>query len=299
MTQQPDEAEAMSVEKTLLRLGRPKVGDGAIPEKNGDPVMPQNLEQCPFCDGAINQHWRTVDVWKCSQCGLLFRNPMPYQDELAKLYEKGWSQAYQHRSETGGTDLYLARVYARKLAGLLHRKNFSGLKILDFGAGRGAMLTALAELGADVCGVEPFGYQFLKERGFTTFRTLDEVPKGLTFDGITMIEVIEHLPAPWNEIRRFSEILKDSQWTYIATPNACGLNARVSRSSWREVLKPGHLIFFTPRSLETILTNCGMARYRRLPWFIHYSKNPIRILLHYILQALYLDGELRYLAWKS
>jgi len=258
-----------------------------------------NLLQCSFCCGTVRPYWRDVKVWKCSSCGLLLRHPLPSEQDLAKLYQKSWSDPYKHRSETGGQDLDLARTYAGRLASSLGLKDFSGLKILDFGAGRGAMLTALAELGADVYAIEPFGYQFLASKGFSTFRTLDEIPEGVIFDGIVTIDVIEHLYAPWNELRRFSEILKDSGWVYIATPNACGLNAKIFRSGWQEVLKPGHLIFFTPCSLEAVLTYCGMTRSRRLRWFIKYSDNPIRALLHYFLQALYLGGELNYLAWKS
>ncbi len=258
-----------------------------------------NSSQCSFCHGTMRLYWREVNVWKCSSCGLLSRHPLPSEKDLAKLYQKSWSDPYEHTSETGGKDLDLARNYARRLASSVGFKDFSGLKILDFGAGRGAMLTALEELGADVYAVEPFGYQFLESRGFVTFRTLDEIPEGVVFDGIVAIDVMEHLYAPWNELRRFSQILKDSGWVYIATPNACGLNAKIFRSGWQEVLKPGHLIFFTPRSLQAVLTRCGMRRSRRLRWFIKYNDNPVRTLLHYFLQTLGLGGELSYLAWKS
>src|SRR5205823_4085133 len=150
------------------------------------------------------------------------RHPLPSEKDLAKIYQKSWLDPYEYRSETGGTDLDLARTYVRRLANSLGFKDFSGLKILDFGAGRGAMLTALKELGADVCAIEPFGYQFLENKGFITFRTLDEIPVGIIFDGIVAIDVIEHLYAPWNELRRFLEILKDSGWVYISTVNAGG-----------------------------------------------------------------------------
>ena len=52
-----------------------------------------------------------------------------------------------------------SRIYARKLAETLGRKDFAGLKLCDFGAGRGSMATALIELNADVYAIEPFGYE--------------------------------------------------------------------------------------------------------------------------------------------
>lgn len=224
---------------------------------------------------------------------------MPYETDLTTLYKESWSDPDSHKSETGGTDLDLARVYARKLATSLNLRDFKGLKILDFGAGKGTMLTALFELGAEVYGVEPFGYEQLKKKGLKIFQTLDEVPKGLFFDGIVTVQVIEHLIAPWNIMKRFIEILKESGWLYISTLNMNGLNAQLSRSRWREIRKAGHLIFFTSDNLENILSKIGFIRYKRLRWFMKYRNNPFLRVINFLLQLCLLDGELRYLAWKS
>jgi len=161
------------------------------------------------------------------------------------------------------------------------------------------MLTALSELGAEVYGVDPFGYEYLKERGFKVYRTLKDLPTELAFDGIITIQVMEHLPAPWVEIEQFHRLLADDGWLYVCTLNARGLNALISRSKWREVEKVGHILFFTPNSVEDILRKCRFTHFKRLRWLIGYSRNPIRRFAQYMLQILHLDGELRYLAWKS
>ena len=87
---------------------------------------------------------------------------MPTQEELDALYAKSWQNPERFRSETGGTELGLARIYAKLLAGSLRLRNLKGLRILDFGAGRGDMLKALMELGAEVVGVEPYGLDFFE-----------------------------------------------------------------------------------------------------------------------------------------
>jgi 2-polyprenyl-3-methyl-5-hydroxy-6-metoxy-1,4-benzoquinol methylase len=254
--------------------------------------------ECIYCRSRISRHWDSVDVWKCSSCGLLFRNPFPSETELANLYEAGWCDPEKNRSETGSTDLALARTYARKIAAELNQTDFRRLTLLEFGAGKGAMMAAMEELGAEVYGVEPFGYEYLEKKGFKIFRTLDEVPKGFVFDGIIAIQVIEHLIEPWNMMEKFRELLKESGWLYVSTLNANGLNARVSRSRWREVRKKGHLIFFTSRNLENILFKIGFRRYKRLRWFVKYRNDPFRKLTNFLLQLCLLDGELRYLAWR-
>lgn len=257
-----------------------------------------DFTQCPFCKSAIAPHWRTVNVWKCSSCKLLFRNPAPSSEGLTELYKESWLDPCGNIDETGGTDLNFAKIYTKKLAASLNLKNISGLKILDFGAGRGSMLTALTEAGADVYGIEPFGYDSLRQKGFKIFRTLDEVPKEFTFDGIVTIDVIEHLQKPWYVIADLRRLLRAGGWLCVTTPNVQGLNALLFRGRWREALRPGHLYFFSQKTLDQMFKEAGYTEFERMRWFVRYSRNPLRALLNAMLQLTGLDGELRYICYN-
>jgi len=254
---------------------------------------------CPNCEGSAAAYWKSLSFWKCSSCGLIFRYPLPIASGIVELYEKSWTSPSENRSETGGTELSLARSYARKLADALELTDFKGLRILDFGAGRGDALTAFSELGADVYGVEPFGYQGLVDRGFKMFRTLDEIPERFTFDGIITMDVVEHLGSPWDEINRFGRMLNEGGFIYISTPNADSFRAKIEGENWREALRPGHFVLFTGDSLETLLDRAGYKNRKRLTWYINYKNNNLHNLLSYLLQVAQIDGELRYLIRKS
>lgn len=254
---------------------------------------------CPYCEGSTFALWKSLNFWKCSSCGLIFRYPLPNDSYIVELYEKSWTSPSEYRSETGGTELSLARSYARKLADALELPDFRGLKILDFGAGRGDALIALSELGADVYGVEPFGYQRLKNQGFKVFQTLDEIPERFTFDGIVTMDVVEHLGSPWDEINRFGRILNENGFIYISTPNANSLRAKIEGKNWREALRPGHFVLFTGDSLEILLNRAGYKNWKRLTWYINYKNNKLYGLLGYLLQMTKIDGELRYIIRKS
>ena len=256
-------------------------------------------QYCPSCERPIRLRWEAVSVDECVACSLLFRNPTPSDMQLARIYDRSWSDAEVCTDETGAATIALTRAYAHKLLKSLSLRDFKGLKILDFGAGRGSMLAALSELGADVYAVDPFGYEYLRQKGFKAYRSLDEVPQGLHFDGIVTMDVIEHLHEPWKEISRLRTLLDPSGWIYISTPNAGGIKARILGPRWREAKKDVHLMFFTPLGLETILSRCGFARHQRVKWFIRFSKNPFDVAMHYSFQALSIDGVLRYLAWKK
>jgi SAM-dependent methyltransferase len=161
------------------------------------------------------------------------------------------------------------------------------------------MMKALETAGAEVYGVDPFGYSLLKQEGLNAFRDLSDLPAGMCFDGIFSIDVVEHLSEPWSIVQKLKDLLSLHGWIYVSTPNAAGISARLARSNWRELKKRGHIVFFRPDSLEFLLRKCGFAAYRRLCWRIDYGKGRLRGLPDSLLRALKLDGELRYLAFPS
>ena len=221
---------------------------------------------------------------------------MPTKEDLDNLYDRSWAIPKDATSETGGTDEHLSRVYAQKLAKSLKRTNFHGLRILDFGAGRGSMLRALREMGAEVYGVEPYGMEYLQAQGFEVYQCLSEVEG--KFDGVVTIDVVEHLHRPWVTIRDLYDILPEGGWLYVATGNPLGLNARITRGNWREAKKIGHLVWPTPSLMEEFLKSAGFRKVQRLRWMVRYSNNSLKRVFHAITQITGLDGELRYLAWK-
>lgn len=257
----------------------------------------QGSGQCPSCGhGKISVYSRALPVWRCLSCGLLFKDIS--LSESIKIYKNAWSDLRNHKDETGATTPELARIYSKKLIKSLGLRDLAGLKILDFGAGRGDMLIALSELGADVYGVELFGYEYLKSKNLTIFRQIEEIPKGLLFDGIIANDVIEHLFYPWDAIKQLYGLLNSNGWLYIATPNAKSFNAKVFRSRWREFYNSGHIRFFNSSCIELIFTKLGIVRYKRLNWFVKYRSNPLAILTHFVLQLFQLDGVLRYILRK-
>jgi hypothetical protein len=254
---------------------------------------------CPFCKGASLPCWEKVNVRKCAACGLRFRCPTPTVGQLTQHYETSWVDPDRHRRETGGTNPEMATIYATKLASSLGRRDFSGLRLLDFGAGRGAMMAALQELGGEVYAVDVFGRPYLERHGFRAWRSVDDMPPDLTFDGIVAIDVVDRLPTPPTELTKLKNLLVAGGWIHLSAPNAHGLNARLRASNWREAVDRGPLFFFTPSSMQSMLTQCGFRRPRRLRWLIPFRKNLPNRCFQYLLQLLRMDGGLRYIAFRD
>ena len=157
---------------------------------------------------------------------------------------------------------------------------------------------ALSELGADIYGIEPYGYAYLKSKSFKVFRQIEEIPKGLSFDAIITTDVIEHIPSPWDIISELYNLLNTDGWLYIATPNSNSLNARIFKSHWREFYNPSHFYFFNSGCIEAIFIKLGIVERKRLYWFIKYNDNFLQNLMHFVLKFFKLDGELRYILRK-
>src|SRR5262249_24889118 len=110
-----------------------------------------NTLKCPQCRRPTSSRpfWSNPRFQKCIHCGLIFRYPFPDARALATLYNESWAVPEERKTETGATDLPAARQLLMLLLANL-RQDLSGKRILDFGAGRGAMALALREKGADV-----------------------------------------------------------------------------------------------------------------------------------------------------
>jgi len=122
----------------------------------------------------------------------------------------------------------------------------AGGPVLDAGAGEGAFTAWLAKHGYRVvaAGIEPAQYRFPGARYVMT--NLDH---GLPFrseslEGITAIEVIEHLENPLQLFREAFRCLVDGGWMVVTTPNVQSISSRLS------FLVRAHHLYFGRRDYE-------------------------------------------------
>lgn len=256
---------------------------------------------CPVCavSGTSVPHWPSPCFRRCKECGAVFRHPFPSEAQLTDLYQLSWADLDAHIDETGGTSRELGGRMLAALLRELDKPDFFGQRVLDFGAGRGGMSSALRNMGADVVAVEPFGYAQLQRLGVEVHRGLDELGAEPQFDGIVMMEVIEHLRDPRDLLRRLHSRLKPGGWIFLTTPNSRGFAARLRGRRWRSASNLGHILFFSERTLRRVLSELEFATVRRTWWIIRFPDvSPARAAVQSLLQLVRLDGGLRFLAVK-
>jgi SAM-dependent methyltransferase len=119
-----------------------------------------------------------------------------------------------------------------------------GLSWLDIGCGRGDLLRRIRDewQPAELHGIDPIDWLDPELRADVEFHTIaaedaDELP---TVDRVLLVEVIEHLEAPWTALRKAARLVAPGGRIVLSTPNLATLRNRL------ELGLRGHLTSFRP-----------------------------------------------------
>lgn len=221
---------------------------------------------CPVCDLAdavpvITR--RGFTYVRCRRCRTVYISPMPSAEEAAAYYQ---NPAY-FAGDEGGYRNYaamhkaLAPHFRRRLRILAQHLPQRG-RLLDVGCADGYFLELARAEGWEVAGVEvseAMAAEAAARLGVPVATSLDALlPAQL--DGVTLWEVVEHLPKPVPELRRLRAILRPGGVLMLSTPNAGHWQAVREPEHWTSYRPPAHLVLFTAESLRLALEKAGFAR---------------------------------------
>jgi SAM-dependent methyltransferase len=222
---------------------------GARPQERAEVVVAGKLA----IDGG------PLTLVRCDRCGARFQPVVPSVDELAR-----WYDYMAHIPANVETSPLLARRLRRMLSAFEPVRR-SG-RLLEVGCGGGLFVRTATAAGWEVWGTEvsPSCAAILRPLlGDRLYQgTIEEAPFPLaTFDGVALIEVIEHLPDPSVYVAAIARLLRPGGRLYMTTPNAAGSAAHVLGTRWRAFTNE-HLNYFDRRSLALLLDRHGFSDLR-------------------------------------
>jgi 2-polyprenyl-3-methyl-5-hydroxy-6-metoxy-1,4-benzoquinol methylase len=137
-----------------------------------------------------------------------------------------------------------------------------GLRLLDIGAGTGALLCQLHSLGWTVEGIEPDerALAACRESGLkvesATIETAQLAPE--SYDVVTMSQTLEHLADPVAALKKIACALAPGGLFVGNTPNAASLNRVWQKRFWWGYDPPRHYVVFSPKSLRAAFVRAGL-----------------------------------------
>jgi 2-polyprenyl-3-methyl-5-hydroxy-6-metoxy-1,4-benzoquinol methylase len=232
---------------------------------------------CPACGAAgLSRLHRLVtahpavgrlhsEVMECARCDHRFL--VTSEDQQRSV------EAKYHDDYAGfGADAFFARVIREVVAGDLVPRKAPPARVLDVGCGAGEFMQAAVEAGYRVEGVDvsAASAERCRARGLDA-RAGDFLSMELDgpYDMITLWDVAEHLREPHAFMARARELLAPDGVLVLKIPGFGRRSFTVvgafNRLGGSVLGAPGHVQYFTPRSLQALLERAGYASVEWLP----------------------------------
>jgi len=203
------------------------------------------------------------DLFRCPECAFTFvGNPwLDYEDIYSEAYYhgRGADQSVDYIFELEKPEETIRRYEWQGIVRVVESRIPLGpeTRWLDFGCGNGGLVRHVKEArGCSIIGYEEgwIRSQALK-RDIPVIKgdTLNTLVG--TFDVITAIEVLEHLPYPVSELQRIRSLLNPGGLFFFTTGNLAP--HRKNLLGWRYVLPEVHISFFEPETLAQALKRAG------------------------------------------
>jgi len=273
----------------------------SVESTSGNSIRTRPQAECHVCGGqgeiaytGLGDHlFNAPGEWtlrRCHDrdCGLLWLDPMPVEEDLPRLYESYYThaggreggggrghfrealkQAYWHRlygyPAPPSRRLVPVAALLRLLPGIpegLAQQVFDlparpGGRLLEIGCGNGETLERMRALGWTCEGIDfdPEAVKAARRRGLDV-RLGSVEQQGYasdTFDAVVMNHVIEHVPDPRRLIQECRRILKQGGHFVCITPNCASWCSSIFKDNWRGLEPPRHLHVFSARALRRLL----------------------------------------------
>lgn len=197
---------------------------------------------------------------RCRGCGLLAPATPPDSRDLTAWYAQTYWTRYREEQTGTGRD----NLYAHVLA-WLNRESPRRGTLVDIGCGGGRFLSLCQAEGWKAVGIEPSpeAAEYARRHGIEVHAQAWPDPSMAdgSVEAVTFINVLDHLPDPFEALRGAARVLRPGGLLYVRVVNA-PLRAWMRRAlahAGLEEMAVLHVYGFGRRSLSLLLPRLGFA----------------------------------------
>jgi len=226
---------------------------------------------CDLCGSDAYQVFATRGRWGsklttviCRDCGLVYSNPRPSEEENAEFYKRNYWGIYKGQTEPG--EAFFNRRIPKIKSMLSRLKPFlrPGVSVLEIGSGAGALLWSIKQTcngDGQFVGIEPHQAhaRFCREaKGLNVYPgLLEEIApkfKKRSFDLVVMNHVLEHTISPTRVFETVKSLLKPDGVFVVEVPNIAAPGSRLSH-----FFHVAHHYNFSPNTLRRLGLKTGFS----------------------------------------
>lgn len=139
------------------------------------------------------------------------------QATIADYYEK--IDAVDNLRRYRGIPMICLDGLHERVAEVAEQHLAPGARILDVGCGRGAFALRMHDRGFEVDACDMYDHCMCKDAVNFHCGTAETIDFSGAYDGVFLLELIEHTESPFGVLRRYAERVKPGGYLFVSTPN--------------------------------------------------------------------------------
>jgi 2-polyprenyl-3-methyl-5-hydroxy-6-metoxy-1,4-benzoquinol methylase len=227
--------------------------------------VPVRSSHCAACGGtAIVKKRPRIEfgdaaLWRCLTCGTEFLFPQPTDQRLGEIYSDDYYAPWHLE-----TPQQLTRMKQMSFRSILAEVGETdATTVLDLGCANGDLLSLVDRPNVQLFGVDlnsraiDRARERLPDASFHAGTLADEPFPGTQFDVVTMVDFIEHVRDPEDELRRVAGRLSPTGRVIVSTPRVGSVVQRLTGRSWPQY-REEHLTYLSLPGIETLFGRVGL-----------------------------------------
>lgn len=226
----------------------------------------ESPRDCPLC-AAPSSSARPLftklgmRIVECRACGLVYSANVLEAAYDHRRYVQSQAQSSFEALKRNEAYAELERVKSAYIVQRLGDYGAVGGRFLDVGPGAGRLLDAARDAGWVTTGIEvnPQFARAARERGHCIVEGFfpRDLPPGLRFEAIALLDVLEHLHDPLAAVRACTERLTPGGVVAVQVPNVESLLIRLEHQASLNFCH-GHWNHFAPATLARLVESAGL-----------------------------------------